>query len=83
MALRSSCLHVAVAVVPEAPGFGDESVTLSYGFQPLQTLTTRGTLIAVRVGAIVARVQVDALYEASDAGTSVDLILLIIVILRP
>jgi hypothetical protein len=60
--------YVEVAVVPEAPAFGDESVTISYGFQPLQTLTTRGTLIAVRIGAIVARVQVDALYEADPVG---------------
>ncbi len=42
-------------------GAGDESVSLGYAFNASDTLVTRGYLIAVRVGPVVARIQIDAL----------------------
>jgi hypothetical protein len=65
---QESAGYVEAHAVPEAPAFGDESVTIGYDFQPIVTITTRGTLIAVRIGAIVARVQVDSWYEADPVG---------------
>lgn len=54
--------------VAGAPPLGDESLTIAYVFAASQTVTTRGTLVAVRVGSVVARVQVDAMPEPDPAA---------------
>ena len=49
--------------VPDAVTYGDESLTFSYRFAASNSLTTRGYQIYARVGAEIARVQIDALPE--------------------
>ena len=45
--------------VAGAPSLGDGSATLAYAFAASDVVTTRGFLVFARVGAVVARVQVD------------------------
>lgn len=56
--------YVDVADVTGVDALGDESRIFAYGFPLDDTTTARGYAVFVRVGEIVARVQVDSLPEA-------------------
>lgn len=52
--------YVDLSPVAGARAFGDESVTLGYGYRASETITTRGFMVLTRVGRDVARIQLDA-----------------------
>lgn len=57
--------YADVTALTEGVAVGDESLALAYAFQASDTLVTRGYLLAVRIGPVVARIQIDALPEPS------------------